>query len=176
MGGESQQGSLSYVLGYSVNAHCIGNPQRAYLEPISQSLQKTIEGTTRIGAFSGQRHVEKPRRAYLEPIRDSLQIPIEGLLRKLKNVGGEVTIDEKTNQKHVENSSAKLPKPSMRQPIYTLNKGAIDKKSQQNSSTPAIPKKPQRQSPINWKQHFPKPQLRKISLFNDIDATATIKF
>ena len=114
--------------------------------------------------------------SYLEPIRDSLQIPIEGLLRKLKNVGGEVTIDEKTNQKHVENSSAKLPKPSMRQPIYTLNKGAIDKKSQQNSSTPAIPKKPQRQSPINWKQHFPKPQLRKISLFNDIDATATIKF
>jgi hypothetical protein len=42
LGGGSQQGSLSHVLGYSVKAQCTGKP--SYLEPISGSMQKPIEG------------------------------------------------------------------------------------------------------------------------------------
>jgi hypothetical protein len=56
MGGESQKASLTQVTGYSIYAHCIGTP--AYLEPISQSLQKTYRGEVRIGAFHNQKHVE----------------------------------------------------------------------------------------------------------------------
>ena len=64
LGGESQQGSLSHVLGYSVIAHCIGKP--SYLEPISGSMQKPVEGSAwkkiedmvAIGSFVNQKHVE----------------------------------------------------------------------------------------------------------------------
>ena len=68
----------------------------AYLEPSSQSLQKTVE---RVYQHSGE-----PSRAYLEPIRDSMQKPIEGEVSHPKNVGGGVAIGAKTNQKHVENN------------------------------------------------------------------------
>jgi hypothetical protein len=78
LGGESQQGSLSHVLGYSVKAHCIGKP--AYLEPTIQSLQKTVEGVYRIRVFNYQWHVRNARRVYLEPISGSMQKPVEGLL------------------------------------------------------------------------------------------------
>ena len=41
-GGEVERGSLTQFSGYSVNAQC--NGKRSYLEPISGSMQKPIEG------------------------------------------------------------------------------------------------------------------------------------
>ena len=77
MGGENQQPSLNQSTGYSETAKCAGKP--SYLEPISGSLQKSIEGVYRIGVFRCQWHVGKATRIYLDRIRDSLQKPLEGL-------------------------------------------------------------------------------------------------
>ena len=96
LGGESQQGRLSHVSGCSVRTHCIG--KRSYLEPISQSLQKTIERTTRIRAFSRQTHVGKPIPVYLEPIRNRMQTPIAGRSRTAENVEDRVSIDRFLSQ------------------------------------------------------------------------------
>ena len=63
--------------GYSATAQRTGKP--SYLEPTSQSMQKTVEGVYSIRVFRSQWHVEKAVRVYLERIRDSLQKPIEGL-------------------------------------------------------------------------------------------------
>src|SRR3990170_488965 len=89
--------------------------------------------------------------SYLEPNRDSLQMPIGGLLGLAENVGGRVAIGEKTAQWHVENSSAKLPKPSMLQTIYTLNKGAIEKNS--TSEPPTKPDRTQHANSTRNTQH-----------------------
>ena len=78
LGGGSQQGSLSHDLCYSVNARCIGKP--SYLEPNRGSMQKSIEGTTRIGVPCCQWHVAKASGIYLERIRNRMHEPIEGLL------------------------------------------------------------------------------------------------
>jgi hypothetical protein len=50
LGGERHRGSVSYVTGYSATAQRTGNP--AYLEPISGSLQKPIEGVYPYWRFS----------------------------------------------------------------------------------------------------------------------------
>jgi hypothetical protein len=76
LGGGEQSSCLDSSGGYSSKAHCTGN--RSYLEPISGSMQKPIEGLIAIGAFSGQWHVGNARRIYLERIRNSLQKPVEG--------------------------------------------------------------------------------------------------
>ena len=91
-GGESQKSKALLNAGYSDKAQCTGNTP-SYLEPNSQSLQKTIEGVYRVSAFRSRWQVRKVRQAYLEPIRNSMQIPIEGLS---KNVGDRVAIGEKT--------------------------------------------------------------------------------
>jgi hypothetical protein len=57
MGGESQRGSLNRIMGCSVKAQCIGKP--AYLEPNRDSMQKTIEDRSAIGAETAQKHDEK---------------------------------------------------------------------------------------------------------------------
>jgi hypothetical protein len=56
MGGESQKASLNQVTGYSTYAQFTGNP--AYLEPNSQSMQKPVEGRSRIGCRINQNHDE----------------------------------------------------------------------------------------------------------------------
>ena len=62
-GGEVQRGSLTQFSGYSDKAQCIG--KRSYLEPISGSMQKPIEGLSKkiedrvtIGEETAQKHVE----------------------------------------------------------------------------------------------------------------------
>jgi len=77
LGGGEQRGCLNSSAGYSSKAHCTGKP--SYLEPISGSMQKPIEGSIAIGVFSCQWHIEKPRRIYLERIRNRMHKPIEGL-------------------------------------------------------------------------------------------------
>ena len=49
LGGETQRGCLNSSAGYSSKAQCTG--KLSYLEPISQSIQKSIEGST-VFAFS----------------------------------------------------------------------------------------------------------------------------
>jgi hypothetical protein len=75
MGGESQRVIFSVFSGYSSQAQFTGKP--AYLEPNSQSMQKTRRSRVAIGENQAQNHVEKQTqtRTYLEPIRDSLQKP-----------------------------------------------------------------------------------------------------
>ena len=63
----------------------------AYLEPISGSMQKPIEGVyppaekiedrSAIGEKHNQNNVKNTARAYLERIRNSMQKPIEGRSR-----------------------------------------------------------------------------------------------
>ncbi len=78
LGGESQQGRLSHISGCSANAYSIGKP--SYLEPNSNSLQKSIEGVLWLLAFSAVNGMlEKPRRTYLEPNSNRMQKPVEGL-------------------------------------------------------------------------------------------------
>jgi len=77
LGGERQRSSVDSSSGYSESSL---HWNSSYLEPISQSMQKKVEGVYRIGVFSGQWHIEKAVRVYLEPISGSMQKPIEGLL------------------------------------------------------------------------------------------------
>jgi len=85
LGGENQQSSLNFSSGYSKSAQCIGKSR--YLEPNSQSMQKTVEGVypkkiedrVAIGEKTAQNHVENTARTYLERIRNTMQKPIEGL-------------------------------------------------------------------------------------------------
>ena len=69
-------------------------------------------------------------------VRNTMQIPIEGLLLSAENVGDRSPIGEKTARKHVENNTAKLPKPPMLKTIYTLNKGAIEKNHTTDTTPP----------------------------------------
>ena len=78
MGGENQQPGLNQPTGHSDKAQHNGKP--SYLEPISGSMQKPIEGVYRIGVFRCQNHVEEVARVYLERIRNRMHKPIEGLL------------------------------------------------------------------------------------------------
>ena len=55
--------------------------KQSYLEPISGSLQKSIEGSIGIGVFRCQNHIEKAARVYLERIRNRMHKPIEGRSR-----------------------------------------------------------------------------------------------
>ena len=54
--------------------------------------------------------------SYLEPISGSLQKPIEGLPSLLKKIEDRSRIDEKHNQKHVENHFAAINKTAQRHP------------------------------------------------------------
>jgi hypothetical protein len=90
-GGERQRGKAVSRPGYSEKAQCTGMP--SYLEPISQSMHRTIEegvcpkkieDRSHIDAFRSQWHVEKPRQAYLQPISGPMQKPIEGLLAQYR--------------------------------------------------------------------------------------------
>ena len=91
MGGENQRSSLTLDTGYSETAQCIGKP--SYLEPISGSLQKPVEGLlsllkkiedrSAIEEKHNQNHVEKQKRTYLERISNTMQKPIEGLSRSV---------------------------------------------------------------------------------------------
>jgi hypothetical protein len=79
VGGERDRVSIA-VLAFLVPPH---RAVTAYLDPNSQSMQKTRGGRSektgggfRIGAERRQTDVEN---AYLEPIRDSMQKPIGGL-------------------------------------------------------------------------------------------------
>ena len=133
-GGDFQRSNASRFSGYSAKAQCTGNP-RSYLVPIRNTMQSPIEGR---GSQCRNRRNNTAQRAYLKPIRGSMQKPERGLP---ENVGDRSAIGGKTAQKHVENSTAKLPKPSMLQPIYTLNKGAIAFSEQQfslNTDYPVI--------------------------------------
>jgi hypothetical protein len=76
LGGERQRSSVISSAGYSESPL---HWKPSYLEPISQSMQKKVEGVYRIGVFSGQWHIEKAVRVYLERISGSMQKPIEGL-------------------------------------------------------------------------------------------------
>jgi hypothetical protein len=75
-GGDLERGSLHFS-GYSSQAHCTGEP--AYLEPNSQSMQKTRREVGSLLVFFTVNGMLKNRhQAYLEPIRDSMQKPIGG--------------------------------------------------------------------------------------------------
>ena len=74
---------------------------KSYLEPISGSMQKTIEGRVAIGEKHNQNHVGKAARTYLERIRNRMHEPIEGLLAQrrgaLNKGGGLVTEHNSTD-------------------------------------------------------------------------------
>src|SRR4030065_2535435 len=78
MGGEIQRGSLTHDTGYSKTVYCTG--KSSYLEPISGSMQKPIEGEVAIGEKHNKNQDEKAARTYLERIRNRMNEPIEGLL------------------------------------------------------------------------------------------------
>ena len=105
-GGESQRGKAVSSPGYSEEAHCTGKTP-SYLEPISQSMHRTIEegvcprkieDRSRIGAFRSQWHVEKPRQAYLQPISGSMLKPIEGLLAQYRGALNKGAIEKIAQQ------------------------------------------------------------------------------
>ena len=75
-GGKRQRSSVVSSSGFSESPL---HWKSSYLEPISGSLQKSIEGVYRIGVFRCQWHVGNARRVYLERIRNRMQKPVEGL-------------------------------------------------------------------------------------------------
>ena len=101
-GGDFQRSNASRFSGYSAKAQCTGNP-RSYLVPIRNTMQSPIEGR---GSQCRNRRNNTAQRAYLKPIRGSMQKPERGLP---ENVGGEVTIGEKTVQNHVEKPNPAKP-------------------------------------------------------------------
>jgi hypothetical protein len=56
---KSQSKALSVFWAILFTSDCTGKP--AYLEPNSQSMQKTYRGEVPIGTFHNQKHVEKPQ-------------------------------------------------------------------------------------------------------------------
>ncbi len=80
-GGENRKGSLA-ATGYSETAQRTGT--KSCLEPISQSIQKTVEDRSRIGVFHCQYHVKNAVRTYLEPIRNRMEKTIEVYLPNLR--------------------------------------------------------------------------------------------
>jgi hypothetical protein len=76
LGGENQQDVLNGFSGYSETAQCTG--KRSYLEPISQSLLKSIEGVYALVLFATNGMLKT--HVYLDRIRNTMQKPVEGLL------------------------------------------------------------------------------------------------
>ena len=95
MGGDFQKGSLNHVTGYSATAQCTGKP--SYLEPNSQSMQKTIEGLLVLELLATNGMLEKEARTYLERIRNSMQKPIEGLSTRASH-----QTQTATNNRHIQ--------------------------------------------------------------------------
>ena len=89
-GGENQRNKTVSSSGYSATAQCTGKPH-SYLEPISQSLHRTIgvvyrtgekiEEGVAIGEKINQNHAENTAQTYLDRIRNRMHEPIEGLSR-----------------------------------------------------------------------------------------------
>ena len=95
LGGDFQKGSLNHVTGYSATAQCTGKP--SYLEPNSQSMQKTIEGLLVLELLATNGMLEKEARTYLERIRNSMQKPIEGLSTRASH-----QTQTATNNRHIQ--------------------------------------------------------------------------